>query len=69
MIFDQLPAARAGIELERLAVLGNYDYLWMLVSGVAVLPGQPALHPDDLGWPPGPYSPGIATVIVEQVAV
>ena len=69
VVFDQLPAAWAGIELERLAVLGNYDYFWMLVSGIAVLPGQPALHSDDLWRPPGPDSPGIAAAIVEQMAV
>lgn len=69
VIFDQLPAAWAGIELKRLAVLGNYDYFRMLVSRIAVLPGQPALHPDDLGWSPGPDSPGISAAIIEQMAV
>ena len=69
MILDQLAAAWAGIELKRHAFFGNYDYFRMLVSRIAVLPGQPALHPDDLGWSPGPDSPGIATAIVEQMAV
>ena len=69
MVFDQIPAAWAGIELMRLAVLGNYDYFGVLVSGVAVLSRQSALHPDDLWRPPGPDSPGISAAIVEQMAI
>ena len=69
VVFDQIPAAWAGIELERFATLGNYDYLRMLVSGVAVLPGHPALHPDDLWRPPGPDAPGISAAIIELMAV
>lgn len=69
VVFDQLATTWAGIELKRLAVLGNYDYFWMLVSGIAVLPGQPALHSDDLWRPPGPDAPGISAAIVEQMAV
>ena len=69
VVFDQLATTWAGIELERLATLGNYNYFRMLVSGIAVLPGQPALHSDDLWWPPGPNAPGIAAAIVEQMTV
>lgn len=69
MILDQLAAAWAGIELKRFAFFGNYDYFGMLVSGITVLSGQPALHPDYLWRSPRPDSPGIAAAIVEQMAV
>ena len=69
MIHDQLAAAGAGIELKSLAAFGHHDYLRVFVYGVSRLPGQPALHADDLWRPPGPAAPIIRPAIVDQPAV